>query len=178
MTWFSSETLLHTVVNIHILQICYSNCSTTSKSTNEDALAMLQNQVYAINSSIIYIKCCFLQVPISARFNGLFLTTFSCSQTPVLQTVATIPHIPLCRNGHSNMLLTDHLCISFRYMLYWTFILAGVTGTVKTAQAPCCANMKKNKYVKGYHLHSVLCVMSDIWNRSWWVTHSFNNSNL
>lgn len=146
MTWFSNKTLLHTVVSKYtyftdLIQKLFIYIKINKwgciGEVSKPSLCNKFQHCFTLNAA--FFKC-----RISAQVSiAFFLTTFSCPQTLVLQTVATIHHIPLCRNGHSNILLTDHLCISFRYTLYWTFILAGITGTVKTAHAPFVQTWKR-----------------------------------
>lgn len=127
--------------------------------------------------ALFYAEHCSLQLPnLCTSFKGFFLMTLSQSHTLVLQTAVPIHHTTLCRNGHSNSVLTDHLCIYFTYMLYWTFILAAVTCNVKTAHAAYCANMKKGVNMKSSHSYSLPCVMCDIWNKSQDIPQNLSNS--
>jgi len=74
--------------------------------------------------ALFYAKRCSLQLPnLCTSFNGFFLTTLSHSHTLVLQTVAPIHHIPLCINGHSNTVLTDHLCVLHTCYIEHLFLL-------------------------------------------------------
>lgn len=148
-----------------------------SKLTTAETMVISKPSLCNKFQHCFILKAAFFKCLISAQVSrAFFLTTLSHSHTLVLQTVAPIHHIPLCRNRYSNTVLTDHLCICLRYMQYWTFILAGVKCTVKTAHAACCANMKKEETWKSSHAYSVLCVMCDIWNRSQEIPHSLGKS--
>jgi hypothetical protein len=131
-----------------------------------------QNQVYASNSSTVlgWMLLSSL-VYYLHKFQRLFLNytfTFSYSGTPNSSTYT--PYTTLQKWAQQHCL--DRPSVCFGYMLYWIFILAGATYTVKTAQ-DACANMKKEQ---GSHSYSVLCVMCDIWNRSQEIPHSLGNS--